>query len=50
MLRGRGFARARPVVAMAVLLNASESIAVKTNFLDKLVLIFVCLFRVLGCA
>ena len=33
-----------PVVAMAVLLNASESISVKTNFLDKLVLIFVCLF------
>ena len=33
-----------PVVAMAVLLNASESIAVKTNFLDKLVLMFVCLF------
>ena len=27
---------------MAVLLNASESISVKTNFLDKLVLIFVC--------
>jgi hypothetical protein len=44
LLRGRGFASLAPLVAMAVLLNASESISVKTNFLDKLVLIFVCLF------
>ena len=29
---------------MVVLINASESISVKTNFLDKLVLIFVALF------
>jgi hypothetical protein len=44
LLRGRGVAALAPVIAMAVLLNASESISVKTNFLDKLVLIFVCLF------
>jgi len=44
LLRGRGFGVIGPVIAMAVLLNASESIAVKTNFLDKLVLIFVCMF------
>jgi hypothetical protein len=43
-LRGRGFRVIGPVVAMAVLLNASESISVKTNFLDKLVLMFVCMF------
>ncbi len=43
LLRGRGLRVIGPVVAMAVLLNASESVAVKTNFLDKLVLIFVCL-------
>jgi hypothetical protein len=47
LLRGRGFAVLGPVVAMAVLLNASESIASKTNFLDKLVLIYVCLFPML---
>ena len=44
LLRGRGFRVIGPVVAMAVLLNASESIAVKTNVLDKLVLMFVCMF------
>ncbi len=44
LLRGRGLRVIGPAVAMAVLLNASESISVKTNFLDKLVLIFVCLF------
>jgi hypothetical protein len=43
LLRGRGLRVIGPVVAMAVLLNASESVAVKTDFLDKLVLIFVCL-------
>jgi hypothetical protein len=43
-LRGRGFKVIGPVVAMAVLLNASESISVKTNFLDKLALMFVCMF------
>jgi len=32
---------------MAILLNASESIAVKTNFLDKLVMMFVCMFPLL---
>jgi hypothetical protein len=39
------------VAAMAILLNASESIAVKTNFLDKLVMMFVCMFPLLrrGC-
>jgi hypothetical protein len=44
LLRGRGFRVVAPLIATAVLLNASESISVKTNFLDKLVLIFVCLF------
>ena len=44
LLKGRGLGVIGPAVAMAVLLNASESISVKTNFLDKLVLIFVCLF------
>jgi len=44
LLRRRGFAVLGPALAMAVLLNASESIASKTDFLDKLVLIFVCLF------
>ena len=44
MLRGRGLRVIGPVLAMAVLLNSSESIASKTNFLDKLLLIFVCLF------
>jgi hypothetical protein len=44
LLRGRGFRVIAPLIATAVLLNASESISVKTNFLDKLVLIFVCLF------
>ena len=44
LLRSRGFRVIAPLIATAVLLNASESIAVKTNFLDKLVLIFVCLF------
>ena len=44
LLRGRGFRVLAPIVATAVLLNSSESIAVKTDFLDKLVLIFVCLF------
>src|SRR5579863_8233966 len=44
LLRGRGLRVIGPVVAMAVLLNASESISVKTNFLDKLVLMFVCMF------
>ena len=43
LLRGRGFRVIGPVVAMAVLLNASESVASKTDFLDKVVLIFVCL-------
>jgi hypothetical protein len=43
LLRGRGWRVIGPVVAMAVLLNASESVASKTDFLDKLVLIFVCL-------
>jgi hypothetical protein len=47
LLRGRGLRVIGPVIAMAVLLNASESISVKTNFLDKLVLIFVCLFPLL---
>ena len=44
LLRGRGLRVIGPVAAMAVLLNASESIASKTDFLDKLLLIFVCLF------
>jgi hypothetical protein len=44
LLKGRGLRVIGPAIAMAVLLNASESISVKTNFLDKLVLIFVCLF------
>ena len=44
LLRGRGAGVIGPVLAMIVLLNASESIASKTNFLDKLVLIYVCLF------
>jgi hypothetical protein len=44
LLKGRGWRVIAPVIAMAVLLNASESISVKTNLLDKLVLIFVCLF------
>jgi hypothetical protein len=48
LLRGRGLRVLGPVVAMAVLLNASESIATKTNFLDKLVLMFVCMFPVLS--
>ena len=48
LLRGRGLRVIGPVVAMAVLLNASESISVKTNFLDKLVLIFVCMFPLLA--
>ena len=43
LLRGRGLRVLGPVVAMAVLLNASESVASKTNFLGKLVLMFVCL-------
>ena len=47
LLRGRGLRVIGPVVAMAVLLNASESIATKTNFLDKLILMFVCMFPVL---
>ena len=47
LLRGRGFGVIGPVVAMAILLNASESIAVKTNFLDKLVMMFVCMFPLL---
>ncbi len=47
LLRGRGLRVLGPVIAMAVLLNASESIATKTNFLDKLVLMFVCMFPVL---
>ncbi len=44
LLRGRGLRVIGPVVAVAVLLNASESISVKTDILAKLVLIFVCLF------
>ena len=44
LLKGRGLRVIGPALAMAVLLNASESISVKTNFLDKLVLIFVCMF------
>jgi len=44
LLKGRGFRVIGPAIAMAVLLNASESVSVKTNFLDKLILIFVCLF------
>ena len=44
LLKGRGLRVIGPIVAMAVLLNASESIAAKTNFLDKLVLMFVCMF------
>jgi hypothetical protein len=47
LLRGRGFGVVGPVAAMAILLNASESIAVKTNFLDKLVMMFVCMFPLL---
>jgi len=47
LLRGRGFGLIGPVAAMAILLNASESIAVKTNFLDKLVMMFVCMFPLL---
>ena len=47
MLRGRGFRVIAPILATAVLLNSSESISVKTDFLDKLVLIFVCLFPLL---
>ncbi len=47
LLRGRGLRVIGPVVAMEVLLNASESIATKTNFLDKLVLMFVCMFPLL---
>jgi hypothetical protein len=50
LLRGRGFRVIAPIIATAVLLNASESISVKTNFLDKLVLIFVCLFPPLRAA
>ena len=44
LLKGRGLRVMAATVATAVLLNASESISVKTNFLDKLVLIFVCMF------
>lgn len=44
LLKGRGFAVLGPVFAMAVLLNSSESISVKTDYLVKLVLIFVVLF------
>jgi hypothetical protein len=44
LLKGRGFGVLAPVIAMCVLLNASESIASKTNFLTKLVVMFVCLF------
>jgi hypothetical protein len=44
LLRGRGFRVLAPLLATAVLLNSSESISVKTDFLDKLTLIFVCLF------
>ncbi len=47
LLRGRGFGVIGPVAAMAILLNASESISVKTNFLDKLVMMFVCMFPLL---
>ena len=47
LVKGRGFAVLAPLVAMAVLLNASESISVKTNFLDKLVLVYVGLFPLL---
>jgi hypothetical protein len=47
LLRGRGLGVIGPVIAMAVLLNSSESIASKTNILDKFVLIFVCLFPLL---
>jgi hypothetical protein len=47
LLKGRGARVIGPLIAMAVLLNASESIATKTNFLDKLVLMFVCLFPML---
>ena len=50
LLRGRGLRVLGPIVAMAVLLNASESISVKTNFLDKLVLMFVCMFPPLAAA
>jgi len=44
LLRGRGFRVLAPIAAVAVLLNSSESVSVKTDILDKLVLIFVCLF------
>jgi hypothetical protein len=44
LLKGRGLRVIGPVIAMAVLLNSSESISVKTNFLDKLIVIFICLF------
>jgi hypothetical protein len=44
LLKGRGFAVFGSVFAMAVLLNSSESISVKTDYLVKLVLIFVVLF------
>jgi hypothetical protein len=43
-LKGRGFRVIAPLVAFAVLLNASESISTKTDYLDKVVLIFVCMF------
>jgi hypothetical protein len=44
LLKGRGWRVIGPVIAVAVLLNASESVSVKTNILDKLILIFVCMF------
>lgn len=43
-LRGRGLRMMGPVVAMAPPLNASECVASKTDCLDKLVLMSVCLF------
>jgi len=47
LVKGRGVAALAPLIAMAVLLNSSESISVKTNFLDKLVLIYVGMFPLL---
>jgi hypothetical protein len=46
LTRYRGAGVALPMIAMLFLLNASESISVKTTFLGKAVIIFVCMFPV----
>jgi hypothetical protein len=48
LMRHRGAGVALPLVAMLFLLNASESISVKTTFLGKAIIIFVCMFPMLS--